>query len=121
VWRGDNLDQFITCERPAGPWERCRIAHARSLRQLEAAVAIDPSPDDGVAWVSSSRQISRLDGERAVVIRVNAYEYPAQGGLARAYILAMHDGRPWFIRLWTSADSLGTAGDEVLEGFHFTD
>jgi hypothetical protein len=120
VWRGDNLGQFVTCERPAGPWERCRIAHARSLRQLEAAVAINPSADNGVGRVSWSREISRLDGERAVIMRINAYEYPAQGGQALAYILAIHDGRPWFIRLWTSEDTLGGSVDEVLNGFHFT-
>jgi hypothetical protein len=38
-----------------------------------------------------------------------------------AYIIAMHDGRPWVIRLWSGTDSLGGAVDEVLDGFRFLD
>jgi hypothetical protein len=121
VRRGDGSGQVIMCEEPAGPWERCGIAHASSLRQLEAAVAIQPVSDHGVGPPSSKRAETILDGERAILIEIKAYEYPARGSQTLAYIIAMHDGRPWVIRLWSGTDSLGGAVDEVLDGFRFLD
>jgi hypothetical protein len=61
-----------------------------------------------------------LGGEPSVVTRIQAYEYPAKGGQEVVYIVAMHAGRPYIIRIWTSANE-ATDLDSVIAGFRFAD
>ena len=60
-----------------------------------------------------------LDGEPAVVGLVETYEYPARGGQWLAYVMAVHDGRPYVIRLHNRLTNEFHL-EEVLEGFQFT-
>ena len=61
---------------------------------------------------------STLDGQPAVIIRVAAFQPVASGGQWLAYILAVHDGRPYVLRLWNpNSDSLRL--DNIQAGFRF--
>jgi hypothetical protein len=61
-----------------------------------------------------------LDGEPSVVVVIQAYEYPARGGQEVVYIVAMHDGRPYILRIRTTADRVRDLRS-VIDGFHFVD
>jgi hypothetical protein len=119
---GDAKGRIVTCERPAGPWELCREVRAQTLDELADAVQPAPIADHGVGPPSGVRDAGTLDGEPSVVTRIQAYEYPARSGQMLAYIAAMHAGRPYLVRIWTSANELrrGTL-ESIIAGFRFTD
>jgi hypothetical protein len=98
----------------------CRSATATTLDDLEAAVAIQPVDDHGVGPPTPVIDSVVLDGQPARLIHIQAYEYPARGGQVVAYLIAVHDGRPFVIRLWTDRNELAGV-DEVLAGFRFGD
>jgi hypothetical protein len=82
----------------------CMIEKASTLGELSIA--------DG--------QEVRVDGEPGMVRYFTAYEYPANGAQWLAYIVAVHEGRPFVIRIWNpKSDRLFV--DEILAGFRFTD
>ncbi len=117
---GDKKGRIVTCERPAGPWEQCRTVAAKTLDELVASVLPAPIDDHGVPPPTPGADATTLGGEPAVIVRTPAYEYPAQGGQEVVYIVAMHDGRPYIVRIWTSEDQ-ATDLDSVIAGFRFTD
>lgn len=108
---GDADGRFWTC-RWAGFSSSlipCLIERATSLDELIAAVGVPGQHLDIV-----------LDGEPAALERMETYEYPARGGQWLVYVLAMHHGRPYVIRLHNRQSEVFHL-DEVLAGFHFTD
>jgi len=108
--RGDADGGITTCTNPADYWEICRLVHARSLDELSAVFD---------TRLMGQRHEVVLDGEPAVMLEYHAAERPAKGDQSLVYILAMHAGRPYAIRLWSSR-GLGTAGaDDVIAGFRF--
>ena len=117
---GDAAGRIQTCDEPAGPWEVCRVTTGTSLEELATAVAIEPVADHGVGPPVPTTDNTVLDDEPAMLIQIQAYEYPARGGQIVAYVIAMHDGRPLIIRFWTPADTLDGV-DELLAGFRFED
>ena len=117
---GDAAGRIQTCDEPAGPWEVCRATTATSLEELATAVAIEPVDDHGVGPPIPTTDNTLLDGEPAMLIQIQAYEYPARGGQVVAYVIAMQGGRPLIIRFWTDADALNGV-DEMLAGFRFED
>jgi hypothetical protein len=61
-----------------------------------------------------------LDGEPSVVTRIQAYEYPAKSGQEVAYIVAMHEGRPYIVRIHTTENEVAGL-ESVIAGFQFVD
>ena len=112
---GDIDGRIVTCVDPAAPWELCREIQATSLEDLTAAVLPAPIQDHGVGPPEGRVQDVTLDGQPAVLIRIQAYEYPAKSGQEVAYLVALHDGRPLIIRLRTTSNELRDL-DSVLAG-----
>ena len=52
--------------------------------------------------------------------RIQAYEYPAQSGQEVVYVVAMHAGRPYIVRIWTSENEAVDV-ESVIAGFQFVD
>ena len=112
--------RITTCSDPAGPWELCRVVKATTLDELVAAVQPAPIADHGVGPPTGRVESISLDGEPAMMTRIQAYEYPAHGGQEVVYLAAIHDGRPVLIRLWTSANNVVDL-DSVIAGVRFVD
>jgi hypothetical protein len=108
--RGDADGGIATCNIPASWWERCRRIHAKTLDELIRAFEPDGAP--------SQRTPMLLDGKRAVVLTVGGPEVES-GGPHVAYILAMHAGRPYAIRIWSERHAGVVGIDEIVAGFRF--
>ncbi len=127
VWRnqrlslrvGDADGSILTCELPVADWELCRDVTATDLADLVTAVQPAKTAEHGAPPEPRQDTIS-LGGEPSVVIRLSGYEYPARGGQEVVYIVAMHDGRPYILRLRTTADKVRDL-QSVIEGFQFVD
>ena len=117
---GGDDGSIVTCGQPAGPWELCRQVQATNLMDLAAAVLPANVPDHGVGPPVPRREDGTLGGEPSVVVRIQAYEYPAKGGQEVVYVVAMHDGRPYILRIWTSDDNVADL-ESVIAGFRFVD
>jgi hypothetical protein len=117
---GDRDGSIRTCDKPAGPWELCRNVIATTLAQLRDAVQPAPITDHGVGPPVATNDDIEVDAERGVVTRIRAYEYPARGGQEVVYILAMHDGRPYIVRIWTSRNEAAEVG-QIIQGIRFVD
>ena len=117
---GDDDGAIVTCEVPAGPWERCREITVKTLEELVGAIQPAPIDDHGVRPPSGRRETGMLDGEPAVFTRIPAYEYPARGGQEVAYLAAFHDGRPYLVRIRTTQDSIDGL-ESIIAGFRFVD
>jgi hypothetical protein len=117
---GGSDGSIVTCDKPAGPWELCRTIQATNLEDLAAAVQPAAIPDHGIGPPVGRQETGTLDGEASVVTRIPAYEYPARSGQEVAYIVAMHDGRPYILRIWTRADRIVDLRS-VIAGFRFLD
>jgi hypothetical protein len=111
---------ITTCTDPAGPWERCREVKVGSLDALAEAVQPALVSDHGVGPPIARSERGTLDGEPSVVLRIQAYEHPARGGQEVVYIAAFHDGRPYLVRIHTSANHVRDLG-AVIAGFRFLD
>jgi hypothetical protein len=62
-----------------------------------------------------------LDHEPATIVSgISGYEYPARGGQYLAYVFAVHDGRPYVIRLW-NPEATGLPIEEIVDAFRFTE
>lgn len=118
---GDDDGTVTPCEVPAGPFEQCEEITAQSLDELATAVAPAPSSDPGIGPPMIRRDSTTIDGEPAVIFRLEAYEPPAKGGQHLAYVVAIHDGRPYILRFWTGDDRGLRDVDEAIAGFRFTD
>ena len=105
---------------PAGPWDQCERVTVATLEDLAAAVMAAPIDDHGVGPPVSRRTDGTLDGEPSAVVRTQAYEYPAQSAQEVAYVVAMHEGRPYILRYWTSKNELPDL-ESVIAGFRFVD
>ena len=108
--RGRADGAITTCRTPADYWETCRNIHARTLDELVAAFD---------TRLLGRRRDVELDGEPAVVLEYQAQERPARGIQTLVYILAMHFGRPYAIRLWSSNQVASGRVDDVIAGFRF--
>lgn len=117
---GDKKGRIVTCVRPAGPWEQCRIVTAKTLDDLVASVQPLPVEDGGIPLSPPKTDATTLGGEPGAVVRIQAYEPEAQGGQEVVYIVAMHHGRPVIVRIWTSENEAADL-DSVIAGFRFTD
>ena len=94
----------------------------RTLAEIQRDIVLESATEHGVTSGPPTRSETTLGGERAVVEEIAAYEYPARGGEFVTYVGAMHEGRPFLLRIWTGAES-GTDPilPIVLEGLSFTD
>jgi len=117
---GDDRGSIATCEAPAGPWELCREITPTSLAELTAAVQPEPLADHGVGPPTGLTDSTTLGGEPATLTRIQAYEYPAKGGQEVVYIVAMHDGRPYIVRIHTHQNEVAGV-DGIIAGFAFVD
>ncbi len=117
---GGDDGSIVTCDKPAAPWELCREIQATNLEDLTAAVQPAPIADHGVGPPVGIQERGTLGGEPSVVTRIQAYEYPAKSGQEVVYIVAMHDGRPYILRIWTSANFVADL-ELVVAGFKFVD
>jgi hypothetical protein len=117
---GDADGRFRTCLTPAGPWEECAVVQARTLDELERVTAVEPVLDHDVGPPVITRATATVDGEPAILVHIEAYEYPARGGQWLEYILVVHDARPYYIRI-RNTDGDGLSVDDVLAGFRFLD
>jgi hypothetical protein len=116
--------RLVTCERPARPWERCRDRNITNLDEFREAVAVGPPA--GCDWCIPGGWPGRPDtlgGDEAWEIAFYGYEYPAHGSETAHYVMAIHDGRPYFLRFHTSAEgpqeSRKALWSEILETFTF--
>ncbi len=120
--RAGNADgEVVTCDAGKGPWEECKTSTATTLAELQRDVTLTNTPEEGVAPEGPFERAAMLDGDSARIEEISAYEHPARGGEWVSYVMAVHDGRPFVIRLWSPTSALGTAVAEVLEGFEFDD
>jgi hypothetical protein len=117
---GDEVGRLLTCDDSAGPWENCDSVTATTLEDLAEAVGLTPTAEEGVDPVGPTRSVAVLDGEPAVVEEIEAYEHPARGGEFVTYISAIHENRPFLLRLWTP-NNAGLPGEVglLLENFRF--
>jgi hypothetical protein len=118
VFRGDDDGLIRRCVEPAGPWEQCDPVKATTLEELLAAVA--PIDDRGAAPPAGGVEQGILGGEPSVVAQFRTYEYPARGAQEVVSIVAMHDGRPYIVRIWTGENDVRDL-DAVIAGFWFVD
>ena len=120
--RAGGKEGVVTCDAPAGPWEVCTTSRPRTLAELGRDIDLHPATDHGVSSSGGRRTETTLGGEPAILDELAAYEHPARGGQYVTYVAAMHDGRPFILRMWTGAESgLDPILPLVLEGFAFTD
>jgi hypothetical protein len=117
---GSTDGSILTCDKPAGPWELCREVKVRSLDELASAVRPAPIDDHGVPPPAGRSERGTLGGEPSVVVRIPAYEYPAKSGQEVVYVATFHDGRPYLLRIHTTANEVVDLG-AVIAGFRFTD
>jgi hypothetical protein len=117
---GDAAGSITTCDRPAGPWDRCRVVTVSDLEELVAAIQPGPEDDHGVGPPTGVREDVELDGTPGVVTRIQAYEYPARSGQEVVYIAAFHGERPVLVRVWTS-ENVAQGVDEIVGGLRFVD
>jgi hypothetical protein len=108
VWRGDENGVIAISCIPAGLWEPCGEIRGTTLDEL-ADVVPSYGWDEGM-----------LDGEPSIVTRIQTYEPPARGGQEVVYIVAIHDGRPYIMRIWTSRNEIEGL-DALIARFHFVD
>jgi len=108
--RGDAQGGVTTCRKPADYWEICRRVVAQTLDALVTAF--------DTRLVARRRDVE-LHHEAAVVLEYQAQERPARGIRSLVYILAMHLGRPYAIRLWSSTSLAIGRVDDVVGGFRF--
>ena len=119
VRAGNDDGTILTCDLPLGDWERCREVRVSDLDELEAA--IQPGPlGEREHLISQRREVEKLDGEPCVITTIQAFESPSRGLEEVAYIVAMHDGRPYILRIRTKANRVLDL-KSVLEGFHFVE
>jgi len=120
IRRGAADGTIRTCANPAGPWELCRSLRVKTLDELVEATQPAPIDDHGVGPPTARVTRATLDGEPAVITRIQAYEYPARGGQEVVYIATYHDGRPWLLRVRTTGNEARDI-DEIVAGFEFVD
>ncbi|HEX5014825.1 MAG TPA: hypothetical protein VFV72_11785 [Candidatus Limnocylindrales bacterium] len=116
---GDQRGHIRPCDpdTPRSGWETCDEAVIQSVEDVGPALALHPiSYGPLTTWEDVV-----LDGEPAVIQFSSGYEYPARGGQNLAYVAAVHNGRPYVLRFWTSASTPQFYIEEVIDGFHFTD
>lgn len=120
---GDSRGQLLTCDQPDRPWERCRDVVITSLTGF--ADAVKQGPVEGCSGLCApwpNGRTAMLAGEDAWRVDFAGYEYPARSGENALYILALHEGRPYFLRFHTSADRTpGSLWDEIAATFEFVD
>jgi hypothetical protein len=117
--------RLVTCEVPGRPWERCRDRVVPNLEAFREAVATGPPEGCGWCVPPATETSSTLGGEESWQIDFFGYEYPARSSETARYVLAIHDGRPYFVRFHTSANGpqpdRRALWDEILETFAFLD
>ena len=120
---GDAQGRLLTCDQPDRPWERCRDVVVTTLDEFADAVKQGPVVGCGdLCPPAASGGSASLAGEDAWRVTIFGYEYPAHGGENALYILALHEGRPYFLRFHTSADRKpGFLWDEIVASFEFVD
>ena len=97
---GDDDGTIMTCEHPAGPWELCREVKATTLEDLADAVQPARIDDHGVGPPSRPPTTRRPSAvSRASSSGSRPTNIPAHGGQEVVYIVAMHDGRPFIVRI----------------------
>ncbi|HEY8170039.1 MAG TPA: hypothetical protein VIH24_02935 [Candidatus Limnocylindria bacterium] len=117
---GDADGSLVTCDDGAGPWETCKRVTPTSLDELAEEVGLTSAEEGGAIPVGPVRSSTTLGGEPARVERIEAYEAPARGAESVTYITAMHEGRPYILRLWfPGADPGDVVLDVVVAGFQF--
>jgi hypothetical protein len=99
---GNRTGWLRTCDTPARRWERCRGVRITDLATMWHAIRLAPALGCGYCVSVRERRPIRIDGEDGIRWELSGYEYPARGGEHALYVLAMHDGRPYFIRFHTS-------------------
>lgn len=87
----------------------CRIAQAQTLAEMAEATGY-----------GNDRTSAVIDGEPALVVRIESYEYPARGGQWTALIMTVHHGQPFFIRI-QNGETAALPVDGVLAAFRFVD
>jgi hypothetical protein len=117
---GGDDGSIVTCDKPAAPWELCREVTVETLDELVSAVLPAPIADHGVGPPTGRTERGTLDGEPSIVVRIQAYEYPARSGQEVVYVVAFHDGRPYVVRIRTTANEVAEL-DAVIAGFRFLD
>ena len=117
---GDRHGLITTCEPFQGPWEACDTVTVEKLEDLVGAVWPATSKSGNDSASSKGRVDGTLDGEPSVEMIFQGYEYPARSGQEVGYVVAIHGGRPFIVRIWTSENRLRQF-EEVIDGFRFTD
>jgi hypothetical protein len=124
---GDSDGRILTCDMPDRPWERCRDVTITTLDEFKDAVKQDPVEGcSGLCAPSAGGRPATLAGEEAWLVKIYGYEYPAHGGENALYVLALHGGRPYFLRFHTSANFApgsppGSRWDFIVDSFQFVD
>jgi hypothetical protein len=122
---GNDDGQVRTCTRSAGPWEECRVITADSIEDLALAIrpGVGSAYQDGIAVPGRVETATvQLGGEEATSITIEDYEYPAGGGETIRYVLAMDDGRPIVLRLYSPAAAFAPPWmADFLATFRFLD
>ena len=123
VRAGDAQGRLLTCDQPGRPWERCRDVVITSIEDFVEAVKQGPVEGcGGLCAPAPSGGSATLAGEDAWRVNIFGYEYPAHGAENALYVLALHYGRPLFLRFHTSADRKpGSVWDEIVASFEFVD
>ena len=124
VRRGDADGSIRTCDVPSWTGERCRRVQAGDIKKL-AQLVLPSSPKDTVH--DTDRTPRSLAMEPAELIDTSYFQPPqSESDTVRDgstyYIVAMHNGRPWVIRMQARAWSdIARWLDPLLDGFRFGD
>ena len=119
VFRGDDQGWVVPCVESAGAWEHCDPIRPTTLDALAEAVRPGPELEHGQAPVAGDRLAFTVGGEAAYVIRVQAYEVPDRGSEWVDYIVTIHAGRPYVVRMWTPEESGIVGLNDLIDGFRF--
>jgi len=110
-----------TCDAAAGPWETCRVIHPAGLDAFADAIGLASVREAGCPVAPTvGRRSQVLDGVPAIVLHVRTCEFPRRRSEAVTYILAMPDGVPFLIRVWSSKEEGVVGVGDALAGFAFT-
>lgn len=109
-----------SCDDSRPTFEHCVAIRGTTLEDLAEAVGVPRHADPPTMWEGPNETEITLDGEPALLITMIGSDN--RGGMhpaSLAYIVAIHDERPFIVRAFRP-DGTGLAGlPSLLEGFRF--
>ena len=111
---------LLTCDTFSPTFEQCVSIAGSTVDELAAGIMVPRHADPPTMWVGPNETPITLDGEPAMLMTmVGTDRSRGMRPVSLAYVIAIHEGRPFLIRAYRP-DGEGVAELEgLLEGFRF--